>query len=287
MRFMAAAIDRKCSKNLRARSSYGSSCAASSRAISSMFWQNSAIQAVPSACSRWPPVGSGARAVEDADVVEAQEAALEDVAPRRSLRLTHQVKLASSLWKARLRKAMSPCARAAPARAVDEERRPGVHGRVHVAEVPLVGRDLPAGVQVRLAQHQLQLLLGEVHVHPRQRHRVEGQVPGRVPGVLPLVRHGDDVVVDHVAPLAVAHRPARRGGGRRRARPASGRRRRSSTACSTASRRGPGASPRASSSRGRGRGDRAVELVRLAPARLERPVEAGEGIRSTGSQPCP
>ena len=28
-----------------------------------------------------PPVGSGARAVEDADVVEAEEAALEDVAP--------------------------------------------------------------------------------------------------------------------------------------------------------------------------------------------------------------
>src|SRR3954453_15074098 len=28
--------------------------------ISSMFWQNRAIHAVPSACSRHPPVGSGA-----------------------------------------------------------------------------------------------------------------------------------------------------------------------------------------------------------------------------------
>ncbi len=34
---------------------------------------------------------------------------------------------------------------------------------------------------------------------------MEGEVPGRVPGVLPLVRHGDDVVVDHVEPLGVPH----------------------------------------------------------------------------------
>ena len=38
----------------------------------------------------------------------------------------------------------------------------------------------------------------------RQGDRVEGEVPGRVPGVLPLVRHRDDVAVDHVEPVAVA-----------------------------------------------------------------------------------
>ena len=38
-----------------------------------------AIQLVPSLCSMWPPVGSGGAAVEHADVVQAQEAALEDV----------------------------------------------------------------------------------------------------------------------------------------------------------------------------------------------------------------
>ena len=38
-----------------------------------------AIQAVPSACSRWPPVGQRRAAVEDADVVQPEEAALEDV----------------------------------------------------------------------------------------------------------------------------------------------------------------------------------------------------------------
>ena len=47
-------------------------------AISSRFRQYIAIHAVPSDCSSRPPTGS-ARAVERADVVEAEEAALEDV----------------------------------------------------------------------------------------------------------------------------------------------------------------------------------------------------------------
>jgi hypothetical protein len=35
---------------------------------------------VPSACWRWPPVGSGWEPVEDADVVQAEKAAGEEVA---------------------------------------------------------------------------------------------------------------------------------------------------------------------------------------------------------------
>ena len=84
---------------------------------------------------------------------------------------------------------------------VDEQRGPGVHGRVDVAEVPLVGGDLAVGVQVALAQHQFELLLGEVGIDQRPGQAVEGQVPGGEPGVLPLVGHRDDVVVDHVEPV--------------------------------------------------------------------------------------
>ena len=47
------------------------------------------------------------RAVDRADVVEPEEAALEDVRAVRVLRLTHQVKLTSSLSKMRLRKSTS------------------------------------------------------------------------------------------------------------------------------------------------------------------------------------
>ena len=35
---------------------------------------------------------------------------------------------------------------------------------------------------------------------------MECKVPGCVPGVLPLVRHRDDIIVDHVEPLAIADR---------------------------------------------------------------------------------
>ncbi len=93
---------------------------------------------------------------------------------------------------------------------VEEQGGPGVDRRVHVAEVPLVGRDLAVRVGVEAAQHQQQLLLREVEVDERERGRVEGQVPGRVPGVLPLVGHRDDVAVEHVEPLGVADVPPAR-----------------------------------------------------------------------------
>ena len=38
-----------------------------------------AIQAVPSDCSIDPPVGQRLRAIEHADIIEAEKAALEDV----------------------------------------------------------------------------------------------------------------------------------------------------------------------------------------------------------------
>ena len=77
--------------------------------------------------------------------------------PSASLRLTHQVKLSSSLWKTRSRKARSPAPRALPVDLVDAPGGPGVHRRVHVAEVPLVGRELAVRVHVPLAQQQQQL----------------------------------------------------------------------------------------------------------------------------------
>ena len=93
--------------------------------------------------------------------------------------------------------------------AVGEDGGPGMHRRVDVAEVPLVGGNLAVGVHVALAQHQLQLLLAEIRIHKRQGEDVEGEIPGGVPGILPLVRHGDDVAVVHVVPVVVARRRLR------------------------------------------------------------------------------
>ena len=161
--------------------------------------------------------------------------------PSASLRFTHQPKFSSSLPNTRVRKSWSRAA----VDAVDLPGRPRVHRRVHVAEGPLVRRQLTVGVHRPLAAQQQQLLLGRGRVDVRQRDAVEGEVPRGEPRVLPLVRHADDVGERQVAPRDVAparSRPLRRRGRVGRVaveplrRPSSGR-----AACPTAARRRPAA----------------------------------------------
>src|SRR6516162_2504688 len=73
-----------------------------------MFWQKSAIQAVPSACSRYPPVGSCALRSKTPMLSSPRKPPSKTFRPVRSLRLTHQVKLSSSFWKQLLSHSTSP-----------------------------------------------------------------------------------------------------------------------------------------------------------------------------------
>jgi hypothetical protein len=175
-----------------------------------MFWLNSATHAVPSACSRRPPLRQRSAAVEHPDVVEPAEAALEDVAPGGVLAVDPPGEVQGELLEGVPEELDVALAPAQLLDVVDEERGPGVHRRVHVAEVPLVGGDLAVRVQVALAQNQVELALGEVEIDEGERVEVERQVPGGVPGVLPLVGHGEHVGVHHVEPLVVARGVARR-----------------------------------------------------------------------------
>ena len=209
-----------------------------------------AVHAHPGRAVRLLEVAAGRQrraAVEDADVVEAEEAALEDVVPLGSLRFTHQVKLSSSFWKTRSRKARSARAGDPAVDLVDAPGRPGVDGRVDVAEGPFVGGQLAVRVHVPLARQLRQLQLGELGIDQRQRDAVEGEVPRGVPRVLPLVRHRDDVRVVEVLPAVVAPRLARFAAAAARPgrRPARRRHRSSRTACSRAARRTPAAARRA------------------------------------------
>ena len=150
--------------------------------------------------------GQRRAAVEHADVVETEEAALEHVVAGAVLAVDPPGEVHQQLGEGVLQEVdVAGAAVALLVAEIDLNRRVGVHGRVDVAEVPLVGRDLAVRVQVLVAQHEIELRLGEVVVDHRERQHVEGQVPGGEPGVLPLVRHRDDVVVVHVEPLAVAH----------------------------------------------------------------------------------
>ena len=154
--------------------------------------------------------------------------------PWGSLRFTHQLKFSIRPWKERSRNLHVRPAEA-PSDLVEKQRRPGVHRRIDVAEVPLVRGNLSVGMRVQASQHQQELILREVEVDERQAERVKRQVPCGVPRVLPLVGHRDDVAVQHVEPLGVAHARARRrrGADAPCARPAICRDRSSSTASTT------------------------------------------------------
>ena len=81
-----------------------------------------------------------------------------------------------------------------------------MHRRIHVTEIPLIGRHLTIGVEIAFIQHQLQLVFGEVEIDAGKRNGVKRQIPCRIPGILPFVRHGDDVGVHHIEPVFVADR---------------------------------------------------------------------------------
>ena len=140
------------------------------------------------------------RAVDRADVVQAEEAAGEEVVALG----VHPVDPPGEVHQ-QLRH--QPGQEVGVAAAVDVphvQRRPGVHRRVGVAERPLVGRQRAVGVLEPLAAHRQQLVLGERRVEVGQGHGVEGEVPGGEPRVLPGVGHRQDVPGVDVEPAGVA-----------------------------------------------------------------------------------
>src|SRR2546427_5359388 len=59
-------------------------------------------------------------------------------------------------------------------------------------------------MHVPFPQHQSQLVLGKIGIDQRERDAMESQIPSGIPGILPFVRHGDDVGVVEMGPLAIA-----------------------------------------------------------------------------------
>ena len=66
------------------------------------------IQLVASDCSMWPPVGSGALRSKTPMLSRPRNPPWKTFLPSASLRLIHQVKFRSSLWKTRSRNLRSP-----------------------------------------------------------------------------------------------------------------------------------------------------------------------------------
>ena len=99
---------------------------------------------------------------------------------------------------------------------VDAPGSPGVHGRIHVGKIPLVGRQLAVRMHVPFAQKEHELILGVIGIDQGHGDAMESEIPGGVPGILPFVRHGDDVRVVKRAPVVISAIAARRVGRRLR-----------------------------------------------------------------------
>ena len=150
--------------------------------------------------------GGQVGAVDRADVVQAEEAALEDVVAVGVLPVDPPGEVDQQLGE-------DPGQEPDVAAAVDGpdlQRRPRVHRRVDVPEVPLIRRQRPLRVLEPFPADQDQLVFRERRVQVRQRDGVEGQVPRGEPRVFPLIGHRDDVEPVEVpppgVPPALAHR---------------------------------------------------------------------------------
>jgi hypothetical protein len=108
-----------------------------------------------------------AGAIEDADVVQAQEAPFENIAPGAVLAIDPPGEIEQQFLKAALEPFLVPFARLGHFQRISKGRGPGVYRRIDVAEVPLIGGDLAVGMHVALAQHQLELLFAEIGIDER------------------------------------------------------------------------------------------------------------------------
>ena len=104
-------------------------------------------------------------AVEDADVVEPEKTALEHVLAEPVLAVDPPGEVQGQFCKGRLEEVEIRLTIERAAQAVEKQGRPGVDGRIHIAEVPFIGRDLAIGMEIVLAEHQLDLLLRKVRIH--------------------------------------------------------------------------------------------------------------------------
>src|SRR6185369_261031 len=103
-------------------------------------------------------------AIKHTNVVQPEKAPGENVLPLGILSVDPPVEILHQALKRPLQEA-----EISPAQllfnVVEEQGRPGMYWRIHVTEVPLVGRDLPIRMRIEISQHEQQLVLGKIEVH--------------------------------------------------------------------------------------------------------------------------
>ena len=159
---------------------------------------------MPSLCSRRLPSGNDVAPVEDADVVEPKEAALENVATAGVLPIHPPGEVDEQLVEDRFEKSAVAFPGGVLLDLVDAPCGPADDRRIDVAEIPFVGRDLAVGMLVPFAHNDIELRLGKMRIDESERDAMKGQVPGRVPGKFPGVGHRHHPLIVEMAPFRVA-----------------------------------------------------------------------------------
>src|SRR5450432_2816542 len=72
---------------------------------------------------------------------------------------------------------------------------------IHIAEIPLVSRDLPVRMLIPFAQNDIELTLGKRRIDQSQWDAMKGQVPGRIPRIFPTIRHRHHPFIKEMAPI--------------------------------------------------------------------------------------
>src|SRR5271166_3020897 len=116
--------------------------------------------------------GQWCTTVENADVVEAQESALEDIHALGIFTVHPPGEVEHELVEDTLQECPVTLALAFFVDLVNAPRSPRVNWRVYIAERPLVSRDLSVGMHVPFPQHQRELFFREVWINERERDAV-------------------------------------------------------------------------------------------------------------------
>src|SRR5271165_3056339 len=106
------------------------------------------------------PGRQGGAAIEDADVVQPEEAAFKQIVAKTIFAVDPPTEIEHQLSKRPFEELDVALSFKGLLRSVKENRRPGVYRGIDVAEVPLIGGDLTGGMDEKLLQHQVELFFG-------------------------------------------------------------------------------------------------------------------------------
>src|SRR4029077_18043992 len=120
-------------------------------------------------------------AIEDADVVESEKTALENIFTFGVFAIHPPGECDQHLVEDRFQKCAVAFSGLFALDLINPPRPPRQHRRINVVEIPFVSRNLPVGMLIPFADNEIELRFGELNIDQSERNAVESKVPRCVP----------------------------------------------------------------------------------------------------------